>query len=281
MLRAVAILVTPDFLPQLKVCIESIKQHEPELPICVAYFGADYPENYNPDNVYFYLQGEVAEVKELYKQRPRFILDLLRDEYSQVLHIGADVVFYQPFVKYMQRYAGCDAALSPHITSPIKIEDELFPNDFSVYRTGPYNSDFTIWNDFPDTRNFLLWQYQSLCKVNDDKYGYFFDQTYLAMAPCFMDTEIITDVGINVAYYNLHENLVEVDRDGEYIVTNQGRFVNPLICFQFTGYETRKPARLSKFHKREKQLTSGILSVTLDYAKRLELAGCKDLSEAK
>jgi hypothetical protein len=235
--KAILYLVTPDFLPQFAVSFDSYLAH-------------------NQVNVDVIKAGKATK-EQCLLDRPKEILELFDDGYDQVLHLGADMMFYGSIDNLWKKYQRFDTAATPHL-----LTSSTGPERYAWTRlTGIYNSDFTMWMNTPATREFLLWQKAMmeeacLSAPND---GYFYDQGYLDMLPVLTKFAPIKDPRINIAYYNLFE------RASRY---------TPL-AFQYTGYDPDYPAELSRYIREDdkKHLTNTIISRTLKYFDKLVEAG--------
>lgn len=256
--QTIAILASETYLPHLKVCIDAIRKYNKLIHINVMYFGKREDINGYTGSLFVTSatdNGREPIGKQIYAARPHFMLQLLNSGYTQVLHIGADVIFYSNPEQVFLDYQNSNVALSPHITSP----PENLGSVVQVHRVGLFNSDFVLWNDSVDTRRFLEWQKTSMQSFNEDRpdLGLFFDQTYLTFAAFFIENAVHIGREHNVAYFNLHEKRRKIK------------------SFQFTGFNPQMPTEVSKFmHPAQKKfLTSEVIKITLEYQANLEKAG--------
>lgn len=195
---------------------------------------------------------ECGSKEEVLAKRPEAILSLLNSGYDQVLHLGADMMFYGNIEDIFNDCSNADVAATPHL-----LTDTTDAERYAWTRlTGIYNSDFTLWNNAPCTIKFLEWQHKMLQQANlsQPNHGYFYDQGYLDMLPVLTNFVIIENPAINMAYYNLFER--------------QG--IKP-IAFQFTGWSPRYPYDLSQYMKESDKiyLTPEIVCLIVDYFRRL------------
>lgn len=256
--RTVAILASDAYLPRLKVCIDHIRKYSPEVPINVLYFGDREDIVGYSDHLIVTTSLRLESFKDIFAARPAYMIQLLRQGYNSVLHLGADVIFYSPVEEIFEQYREYDAAGSPHIITPIPYDGKM-PSNEQIHLTGQLNSDFILWNYTKSALTFLEWQHKELQRANadDPSRGQFFDQVYLSFAPYFIDNfHIIKDPGHNVAYFNLHERDLENAKS-----------------IQYTGYNFSTRPILSKYMRRPSDFTITAAKRAIDYGNKLEDAG--------
>jgi hypothetical protein len=245
--RAFAYLITERFLHKALVSIRSIKQFSNQVDFHIAYYGRSLPSSkvrkVFGDDVYWHLKGEVQHFTELYKDRPIFVLELFKEGYELVCHIGADVVAYQDIARNFFH------ELTASIHSKIPLDEMLI----STHQTGLLAADLTYWKNCIQVEKFLNWQYKQLCKVNSDKDGHFFDQVYLDFAITSLNVKLLNPSQFGKAYYNLHEGFDK----GE------------LKCFHFSGFLDSAPSVLTKYRVKHEYLTADVIALALDYGKRI------------
>lgn len=258
--KTVAILASDSYLPRLKVCIDSIRKHSPDIPINILYFGDREEICGYSDHLIVTSSTRLEVFKDIFAARPAYMIQLLRQGYNSVLHIGADVIFYSPVEEIFEKYSQYDAAGSPHIITPIPY-DGTVPSNEQIHLTGQLNSDFMLWNYTKSTLEFLEWQHNELKRSNEDapSRGQFFDQVYLSFAPYFIENfHIMRDTDQNVAYYNLHERDIEAAKS-----------------IQYSGYSLRERSRLSRYMRRLSDFTIETVKRAISYGDAIEDAGEK------
>lgn len=256
--KTVAILSSEAYLPRLKVCINHIRKHSPDIPINVLYFGDREDIAGYTDHLIVTSSLRIKSVKDIFAARPAYMIQLLRQGYNSVLHIGSDVLFYSPLEEIFSNYSHYDAAGSPHIITPIPYDGKM-PSNEQIHLTGQLNSDFMLWNYSKSTLMFLEWQHKELQRCNEDEpsRGRFFDQVYLSFAPYFIENfHIMRDTYHNVAYFNLHE-----------------RDLDTAHSIQYTGYDFKTRTRLSKYMQRPSDMTISAVKRAIAYGNELEDAG--------
>lgn len=202
----------------------------------------------------------------LCSNRPKAVIELLRQGYERVVFVGADIYFTAPLLLELAQMHW-NVAITPHVCSP-PVTDGRAGSIQQVLRTGLFNSDLVIWRNTSAVECFLHWQATQLeieCKANLAE-GHFFDQPYLTCLMSYPGIELSFLHEHNVAYYNLHENVITKGADGQWMC---GKYV--LKSFQFTGYEPETmPTQLSKYNGRPELVTRSVLELLMEFYNELE-----------
>jgi len=235
-----------------------------------------------PKSVFIHKAGgskwmlDIGETKEqILASRPSFVKFLMKEcHYHQVLHVGADMLFYSAADWVFDAYKEEDTAACPHACAPYPTKPDQRAQDLQVHLTGQLNSDFVLYNAYQATVDFLDWQAARHAEVFgvDLANGYFFDQVWLSFLPYYTNCKIIKDPRLNVAYYNLHERaIIRTDTDAYWVrLTETPNLLYQLVCFQFSGFE---PVSLSKYNLNLEILTADVVKLSLEYQQKLEEAG--------
>ena len=198
----------------------------------------------------------------LFSNRPKEVLKLFQEGFDEVLFLGADVYFTASFLSVLNEYTG-SALFTPHITAPMPL-DGCYPTTMNVHATGQLNSDFVLWRKCDETIKFLEWQaamMEVVCK-DDIKNGHFFDQVYLSYAPYFMGSAVIfKHPGFNVAYWNLPQRRLNKGNVYRYYVNE----LIPLYCFQFSGFDEKRPYSLTKYSNRATLQTIEVFNLMQEF----------------
>lgn len=190
--------------------------------------------------------------------------------YSQVLYFDPDIELFAPLDAILDPLAeGAVFTLTPHVLQPSESAAE--PNDLSFLRSGIYNLGFLGARNSPEALNLLRWWSRRLLYqcIDDQAAGLFVDQKFIDLLPAFVGpVAIVRDSTLNVAYWNLDQRMLAHDaneHDGGWTV--DGR---PLVFFHYSGFDPRRPTRLSKHTTRFNDEVAGPLAVLLQgYAARL------------
>lgn len=168
------------------------------------------------------------------------------------IYCDTDTRLYADLSPLIDLLHNASIVLVPHITTPLP-EDDHLPQDITILRAGAYNGGVIGVSDCSETYAFLDWWQQRVFRLGSSQQllGYGGDQRWLDIVPSlFADARICRDVGINVAYWNLHERRLD-SNDGQFTVNGK-----PLRLFHFSGYDPQKPQVLSRFQNRHR-LTEG------------------------
>src|SRR5690606_30619658 len=154
--------------------------------------------------------------------------------------------------------------------------DNSTPTEVAILQSGTYNLGFIGLRNGEEARRLLAWWSERLftdCVV-DIPNGLSVDQKWMDLVPGYVAaTCLLRDPTYDVAYWNLHERVVEADGDGFLV---DGR---PLAFFHFSGYSPLLPDRLSKHQARHSLKTLPAVKQVCDgYAQALWEAGHAEAS---
>lgn len=145
---------------------------------------------------------------------------LLRGE--DVLFLDPDVLILDSLAEGIMNVTG-DVLLSPHTFKPYPIDLDV-PNDLEIVRSGHINGGVLLVRNTEYAVGVIDWL---LTKVQRQwfvapKLGLYADQLWLSITPYFFHNiaKLITDKGINVAYWNLHERPVRIDGKGKLLLSS-------------------------------------------------------------
>src|SRR6185295_10524823 len=190
-----------NYLALARVFAESYKRHHPgaEVYVCIAdrpdprvpyaqlpfvpVFAAELPI---PRFDNFAFRYDILELNTAVKP---FLLEHLRTRF------GLDRIFYfDPDILVLDRLSGLEelldrhpAVLIPHITRGL--DDGLLPPERMILMAGVYNLGFLGLKLDGSTAEFLSWWQDRLYRfcVNDIHNGLFVDQSWMDLAPAFLD----------------------------------------------------------------------------------------------
>ncbi len=176
--------------------------------------------------------------------KPFIILQLLSQGYASTTYIDPDIYVYQslhmPIFSHFEN--GASVVLTPHICSPIA--DDKLPGEQIHLKTGTYNLGFVSVKNDNVGRDIATW-WANKCReacFNDANSGLFVDQKWMNLVPgMFAGVYISRHLGLNMAYWNLHERTLH---NG---LVNGG---DPLIFFHFSGFMMHDINAISKYQNR-------------------------------
>jgi glycosyltransferase involved in cell wall biosynthesis len=183
--------------------------------------------------------------------KPYFLLHLHRTfGCDRVCYFDPDILVLGDLADLYELLGRADVVLTPHLTAPI--EDRAVPNEREILLSGIYNLGFLGLSFNARTLPFLDWWARRLYRecLHEVERGLFVDQRWMDFAPAFLPgAAVLRDPGYNVAYWNLAHRQLAASGDGWRVVANDGAEV-PLRFFHFSGYDFRRPDRISKFQDR-------------------------------
>jgi hypothetical protein len=175
-----------------------------------------------------------------------FMKFLIRERgISRLAYLDPDIAVYRPMSHVFDLLGTHNILLTPHCNSPIT--DELRPSEQDFLVNGVFNLGFVAVSDHPQALAFLDW-WEERCLTlgfSETRTGLFVDQKWVNFAPCFFDgVHVLKDPGCNVAYWNLHERVLE-ERGGEWRVNGE-----PLTFFHFSGIGLDDEDQISRHQNR-------------------------------
>jgi hypothetical protein len=191
-------------------------------------------------------QGMKYDILELNTNvKPTFMKYLLKKfELEQLIYLDPDIFVYSPLTPVIEALETANVVLTPHITSPL-LDDGKRPNEQDYLYNGTYNLGFIGVRRGEETNRVLSW-WERRCLDNgfsEGRTGLFVDQKWMNLAPgLFQGVAILKHPGCNMAYWNLHERILNPTAEGGYVVNADA----PLCFFHFSGIEVTDPAMLSK-----------------------------------
>lgn len=253
---AIFTICSNNYVPAARTFFESARRHHPEatLFLCLADRMIEMPGLYDPgwtvvpaealdipDFRSFAFRYDIMELNTAVK--PFMFRHLLeRLGYDAALYFDPDIEIFRPLTGVVDRLRdGASFVLTPHLCAPSEVADE--PNDLTIMRAGVYNLGFLGVARGAESRPIIDWWARRLrfqCISAQDQ-GIFVDQKFMDLVPGFAPhAHISHDTTLNVAYWNLQQRSLAQDGDG-WTVDGQ-----PLGFFHYSGFDPRRPDRLSK-----------------------------------
>jgi len=164
---------------------------------------------------------------------------------DKICYFDPDIYFYNPVREIWDLLDSYGIVLTPHLLD--FLEDEYWPNELDVLRSGSYNLGFIGLSRSAELTRLLRWWQRKMaehCVVALDK-GLFVDQKWMDLAPSlFRGVHVYRDPGSNVAYWNLKNRRVQSSSAG-YTVNGV-----PLKFFHFSGFSPKRMNSISKYQDR-------------------------------
>jgi len=248
-----------NYLGMARTFVESYSHHHPGARVWVCVVDRPSPEiDYDdlPFEVVFAEDLGIGkyrnfafryDILELNTAVKPFVMKWLRDK------VGLDRVFYfDPDILVMDRVTVLEqalesnlAVLTPHLTGPL--DNECRPPERVIRMCGTYNLGFVGLRLNERTETFLDWWCDRLFAycINDLPNGMFVDQSWMDLAPAYLDSvAIVRDPIFNVAYWNLPQRFPK-QVDGEWTI--DGRHIG---FFHFSGLDLDDIDVISKHQDR-------------------------------
>lgn len=211
------------------------------------------------------------------------LLRYVYNKYSivdKLCYFDPDIVFYKSLDKVSELLEHNNFVITPHITKPIP-EDGFRPTEIDLLLSGTYNLGFIGTSRSEETMQMLDWWSDRLYdkSVNYVEAGLYTDQKWINLVPgMFNGVYILTDVGYNVAYWNLHERANISKRNEVYYVDE-----SPLCFFHFSGCTLDNLELISKHQTRHKLSShnSVVRELFENYKKDILIAKNLDKSDLK
>ena len=161
----------------------------------------------------------------------------------EVIYLDPDIYVYHSFAYIENALVEHDFVLTPHILSPIKL-DNAFPSERQFVKFGIYNLGFLALKKSRDSVNFVIWWRERLTEFcySETQLGVYVDQSWAAFIPCFYPNfHISHHAGMNAAFWNLHERVYTVF-GGQYIVNEK----DPLLFFHYSSFNLSNYSELAR-----------------------------------
>jgi hypothetical protein len=173
--------------------------------------------------------------------KPTFLKRILQDGIEQVIYFDPDILICSPLDPVYEVLASSSIVLTPHCTSP----NEGGPySEVLLLVNGVFNLGFIALSQSPVTVRFLdWWEHRCLTLGYNERWsGLFVDQKWINLVPCYFESvHVLKHPGCNMAYWNLHERMLE-KTETSWVVNR----TEPLFFFHFSGISVDGGNRISK-----------------------------------
>ena len=184
---------------------------------------------------------------------------------EDVIYIDPDIKFYCNESDFDKNLSKDEISITPHILSPYR--DDQHPSELSILNSGTYNLGFLHVRNTVPVKEFIDWWASKLlfnCHSNIST-GVFTDQKWCDLIPSFfINPRIIRHPGFNVAYWNLHERIIDENK-GSYFVNGQ-----PLIFIHFSGILDDQRLISKHSNRSRKILTETAIKLFTKYSEELK-----------
>ena len=164
-----------------------------------------------------------------------------------LLYIDSDTYVLNHFNWVETQLETHDLLITPHFTNPYP-DNHLLPRERDILRSGLYNAGFLGMRKSQTTNQFLLWWASHMtneCYYNFAE-GMGVDQIWINLVPLlFKPVCIANHLGLNVAYWNLHERSISFSQEQYWVNHDQA-----LVFVHISGYQFDQPEQLSRHQNR-------------------------------
>ena len=272
---------TTNYLPFAVSLLDSVKQQHPEFELCICltdYLTQEVIESNNLMKRYPILQLHEIEVSEFEfittNYNPMQLANcskvlfakylLQRTEIDQVIFGDSDILFFNRLPENIIHES--DIIFTPHFSSPPSIE--MKRQELEVLNAGLFNGGFFKLKKSSETDKFMAWLTERSVKdcIYDFRRGYYGEQLWLNFVPLyFKNTLIDKNVGLNVAYWNLHERIISL-QEGKFMVNGN----TYLSFFHFSGWDYNHPLNISKWTLFTSEMRPDVKPLLEEYRKVLQ-----------
>ena len=212
-----------------------VDRKDPDLKIDRAGLSVIWAEDLEiPD---FYQKAFTFDVIEFNTNvKPTALKNLLK-KYDAVLYLDPDIEIFAPLTPVFNGLEQAPIVVTPHYNTPIL--DGHKPDDLELLKFGTFNLGFVGVAQSNEAFAFLDW-WSARCLEHgfyEPQAGLAVDQKWVGLAPSyFPNLKILHDVGLNLAFWNLHERTLSI-KDGTWVVNGQV----PLRFIHFSSFNASKP----------------------------------------
>ena len=182
--------------------------------------------------------------------KPTFLKKLLEHGIDKLIYFDPDILICSSVQFIFDDLTSHSIVLTPHCLSP----NEAFPSGESILLySGIFNLGFIAVSKSSEAERFLSW-WEHRCLTlgfTERVSGLYVDQKWINLVPCYFDSvKIMKHLGCNVAYWNLHERVLEYSQNSWRVNKDM-----PLVFFHFSGVNVDGENLISKGY-REQDLTT-------------------------
>ncbi len=227
---AACTVISPNYLPFARTLAASYLRHHPghwffvllvaDMPDVSLFLGERFEAVALAEIGLADLRGEAMkyDILELNTNvKPAFLRYLFQTYgLEQLVYLDPDICVYSPLEPvFAALQAGANAVLTPHLTTPL--DDAFEPSEQDHLYNGTYNLGFAAFRKTQETDRLLRWWSERCLSLgfSEGRTGLFVDQKWMNLAPgMFEGVTILRDAGCNMAYWNLHERVLQATEAG-------------------------------------------------------------------
>ena len=164
--------------------------------------------------------------------------EILFRDYDQVIYLDPDIKVFN-MLEFSKSHS---IILTPHYTTPVNDWNKR-PNDLDLLRFGANNLGFICLNKLDETFKFLDW-WKNICldyNYYEPSIGLAVDQKFIDLVPILFEKSLVLkDLGMNLAFWNIHERNV-IKKDDNYFVNEN----IPLKFIHFSSFPINQPFKIA------------------------------------
>jgi len=285
MIRAACTIVSLNYLPYARTLCDSFLEFHPDHKFYVLLVDRP-PEGFDasleqfelvlvedmgiPDFQSVAYKYDILELNTNVK--PTFLKMLLARGVDQLLYFDPDILICSTVDPIFDALNTSGIVITPHCMSP----NEQLPNEeANLLYTGVFNLGFIAVSKTAEAERFLAWwEHRCLTLGYAERWtGLFVDQKWINLVHCYFESvHVLKHPGCNVAYWNLHERILE-KAPTSWLVNRKA----PLIFYHFSGISVDGGDRISKYAD-QFDLTSrpDLAELFAEYRERLVTHGIRD-----
>ena len=171
-----------------------------------------------------------------------FVLEHLLRTHTAVIYLDPDIYVCAPMGPVLEALQYASFVLTPQYLTPLLDGRRL--DDLDLLRFGPYNLGFIGIRRCSESVEFLRWWRERCFEFGfyEPEIGLAVDQKWVTLAPCFFPgLRILADLGLNVAFWNLHER--RISKTGTTWMVND---LVPLRFMHFSSFDSSHPENVGE-----------------------------------
>ena len=160
---------------------------------------------------------------------------------DSVIYLDPDIEVFKRFSELEEELIENDIIITPHFTTPLN--DDKWQREEDFLNSGLYNLGFIAVKNTENGKKMLSWWAGKMRNKAyiDFNHGLFTDQIWINFVPLFFSkVKVYTNIGYNVAYWNLHERTLSL-KDGIYYVND----TQPLAFYHYASFRPLRPEMIS------------------------------------
>lgn len=281
-------LCSNNYIPQARLLIDSFLQFNPDYLFVLGLVdekSADLDYSFN-DKLTVVSCSEVLPEKILIQWKKQykivelntapkpFYFQYLFEKYPKAGHIiffDPDIYVYNTFDYVEHCLQENDIILTPHTCTPVPLDGKK-PSDRAYLKYGIFNLGFIAVKRSANAEEFLHWLSERLknyCYM-EVNLGMYVDQLWINHVSVYFNNVFVSKhMGLNCAYWNLHERYFSLSNDNTYVVNK----TDLLLFFHFSALDLNDINSISKSQNRYSlQQRDDLRDLVNDYSKKLVAA---------